>query len=294
MIMMKRMLVIAATFAAVVSPLQAGVWDSLSSLFRKDESIQTPAIRVLVDIDRESLHVVVEGPFKGYDPRTGELLLVSKMGKNMEMQVIDGGLKWGEEFPGVHQLLIVPTNKTTHLYVDGVEYPGSLYFYDVERKLSVVNKVPLEQYLAAVLTPAYHSEEPEELLSAIAITARTSAYYLAENPKNPYWAVDAHKVGYRGLPDTETAPAINRAIRETRHMILSKTGAYEGVITPFVGEWQKESGKEAAKSISNFSKITLKEAKTMAETGANAAQILSKAFPNSSIQVASHMPGTVR
>lgn len=292
--MIIRMLTIMLTLATMISPLQAGMWDNITSYFGKSSSNQTPSIRVLIAMDRESLQVEVDGPFKGYDPRTGEVLLISKIGKKTTMRVLDGGLKWGEEFPGIHQLLIVPTDKSTRIVVNGTEYPGVMYFYDVDRKVSAVNKIDLEQYLTSILTPTFQESEPEELLAAIVITARTNAYFLAENPKNPYWAVDAQQIGYHGVVDASVAPAINRAIRDTRHMVLSKTGAYEGVITPFYGQWQQENRNVSKHSRAVPSKINVREAKTMAETGANAAQILSKAFPDSNIQVTYQTPGTGR
>jgi Stage II sporulation protein len=291
--MIIRMLTIMLALATVISPLQAGMWDNFTSYFKKDSS-QTPSVRVLIAMDQDSIQVEVDGPFKGYDPRTGETLIINKIGKNTTMQVIDAGLKWGEDFPGIHQLLIVPTDKSTRILVNGVEYPGSMYFYDVDRKLSVVNKIALESYLASVLTPTYQKREPEELLAAIAITARTNVYYLAENPKNPYWAIDGQQVGYRGIVDTSASPAINQAINDTKHMVLSKTGAYEGIVTPLYASWKSDPNSRQNHSRAAESKITVNEAKTMAETGANAAQILSKAFPQSSIQVTYHTPGTGR
>lgn len=292
--MIIRMLTVMLALATMISPLQAGVWDNVTSYFKRGSGNTTPTIRVLVEMDKDTMVVEVEGPFKVYDPRTGELLTRNNLGKKSTLQVIDGGLKWGEDFPGIHQLLITPSEPSTRILVDGVQYPGSMYFYDVERKISAVNKVHLEQYLASVLTPTYQKREPEEFLAAIVITARTNAYYLAENPKNPYWAVDAQQVGYRGVVDTSASPAINQAIVDTRYMVMSKTGAYEGVVTPLYGAWKKDNGRRKSHSLAAESKISIAEAKTMAETGANAAQILQKAFPNTSIQVTYHTPGTGR
>lgn len=290
--MMTRLVAVMLALATLFSPLQAGLWDNVSSYFKKSQQNHSPSIRVLIAMDRPSIEVEVDGPFKGYDPRTGEVILLSKIGKKNKMQVMDGGLKWGEEFPGVHQILLVPSDHQTKITLDGVVYPGAIYFYDVERKLSAVNKISLEDYLASVLIPAQKGDLPEEFLAALAITARTNAYYLAENPKNPYWAVDGEQVGYHGTVNPERSPTVNQAIRDTRHMVLSKTGAYEGVVTPLLGYWKK-TGQEQKKRHSGVpSKITIQEAETLAETGSNAAQILLKAFPNTSIQLTYHTPGT--
>jgi len=278
----------------LASPLHAGMWDSISSAFRKTNTQNyKPTMRILVALDKPSLRVEVTGPFKGFDPRTGDNLVVSQLDKNAVMRVIDGGIKWGEEFPGVHQLLIVPTDSETRILVDGVEYPGSMYFYDVEHNLSAVNKIDMEDYLLSILTPLHQENQPEELLSALAITARTNAYFLSENPKNPYWAVDANQVGYHGIVRNAHNSPIYQAIRETKHMVMSKTGAYEGIITPFLGFWRADSSiKQSVQGMP--SRISLREAENIASNGGNAAQILAKAYPESTIQFIYSTPGTLR
>lgn len=289
MMILRTLAIMLALATLTTPPLQSGLWDNMTTHFNKGLERQTPAIRVLIGIDKESLEVEVDGPFKGYDPRTGEMLVLNKIGKKTTMRLLDAGFKWGEEFPGTHQLLIVPTDKSTRILVDGKRYPGSLYFYDVEGKISIVNKVNLEEYLTSILTPVHHKREPEEYLAALAITARTNAYYLAENPPNPYWAVNGDQVGYHGVVDISSSPAINQAIVETRHMVLSKTGAYEGMITPIYGSWKSEQNSPEKLSHAVLSKISLNEAKAMADAGSNAAQILLKAFPDTSVQLTYHI-----
>lgn len=291
--MIIRAITIMLALTTLTVPADAGLWDNVASFFRKPVRGESPSIRVLVSLDQPTLQVDVDGPFKGYDPRTGENILVSKLGKKGIMRVIDGGIKWNEEFPGVHQIFLVPTSPATTISVNGVIYPGSIYFYDVENKLSAVNKVDMETYLASVLSPLHQENDaPEEYLAALAITARTNAYFLAENPSNPYWAVDAQKVGYHGKPMPSESEHIQQAISDTRYMVMSKTGAYEGIVTPFYGFWPK--GKEAVKGKGVIANITLQEAEDMAYHGSNAAHILSKAFPSSTIQLTYHAPGTRR
>lgn len=287
--MILRILAVMLAILPMTPSIEAGVWENVTSVFKKPAIQQKPSIRVLIGMDQPSFDVVVTGPFKGFDPRTGDNILYSQLGKKATMQVMDGGIKWGEEFPGIHQIMIVPTDPATKIYVNGTEYPGAMYFYDVAGNLSAINKVDMEAYLTSILTPLHEKDEPQELLSAIAITARTNAYYLAENPTNPYWAVNAQQVGYHGVVDITHGAPIIRAINETRYMVLSRTGAYEGIVTPFYSLWStptQNSGKKG--TVVSF--ITLEDAEKMAWNGNNAAQILQKAFPDANIQLLHYSP----
>ncbi|MEC7838819.1 MAG: SpoIID/LytB domain-containing protein [Chlamydiota bacterium] len=283
--MIYRILMIMLAFVSLASPMEAGLWDGINSFFKKSIKRETPSIKVLIAKDKGSMDVVVDGPFKGYDPHTGETILLSKLGKDAVLRVMDGGLQWSEQFPGVHQLLIVPTFPETKIKVDGVEYLGSMYFYDVENKLMVVNKLDIESYLKSTLSPLNNEANPDELLSAIAITARTNSYYQAENPANPYWSVDGSKVNYHGDINESMKLPVNKAIVDTKHMILSRTGTYEGMLTPFMSYWNSPQVKDSIKHIGIGSRISLKDAQRLAESNKNAAQLLHEAFPNASIEL---------
>jgi len=283
--MIHRLLTIMLAFATLTSPVEAGLLDGVSSFFKKTIKKETPSIKVLVATDKESMNVIVDGPFKGYDPHTGETILLSKLGKNAELRVMDGGLQWSEQFPGVHQLLIVPTLPDTKITIDDVDYIGAMYFYDVENKLNVVNKVDIESYLKSTLSSLNDEDAPDEFLSALAITARTNSYYLAEHPANSYWAVDGSKVGYHGNINECSHLSVNKAIVDTKHMILSKTGLYEGILTPFLSYWNNPQVKSGIKHAGIGSRISLKDAQKLAESSKNAAQLLHEAYPNTSIEL---------
>ncbi|MCC8136626.1 MAG: SpoIID/LytB domain-containing protein [Clostridiales bacterium] len=59
---------------------------------------------------------------------------------------------------------------------DGLpEYSGELYIYRLENGLALVNELPLEEYLCAVVSSEMPSYYPEEALKAQAVCARTYA-----------------------------------------------------------------------------------------------------------------------
>ena len=79
-------------------------------------------------------------------------------------------------------------------------------------------------------------------------------------------------------------PVIAEAVRVTRYMIMSRTGVYEGVATPFAAQFDSIGPAYPNKEMES-ARISLEEANQMAENGMHAAQILSKAFPDTTIML---------
>jgi len=289
--MTARILLILLAAINFTASAEAGLTDTIGSFFTRRAAPKPPSIRILVTDDAYELDLAINGPYRIYDPRTGNHVITRKIGKRDMLRTTGEGIKWGEEFPGVHQIQIIPAGGETVVTVNDVDYEGSVYIYDVQGRLSVVNSLDLEDFLSNVLAPMFQKPESEEVLAAVAITARTNAYFLAENPRNPYWAINAEQVGYGGINKNAQTTAIDEAIRDTRYMVMSRTGAYEGITTPFPAQW-KGGGGAARSPRSVVSQITLEEAAKLADGGENAAQILSKAFPGSNIQLIYNSPGS--
>lgn len=262
--------------------LQAGVWDNIVNKFRGETTPPPPSMRVLVTHDVEKVRVDVTGKYSLYDPYTESHITSRFVGKSRDIQAMSDGLKWGEAFPGLYQLRINPDEPTTLTRIDGDEYPGSIYVYDIGGTISIVNQVPIEDYIRCILADFPDNTLHPEVLAAVAIVARTNAYFQASNPKNTYWAVDATKVGYRGRYPVPRE--IQNAVNSTRYMIMSRTGVYEGVTTPFAAQFDNISPKGTTKDL-EVSRISLAEANEMAKKGEHAAQILAKAFPSSTIML---------
>ncbi|CCB86605.1 MULTISPECIES: SpoIID/LytB domain-containing protein [Parachlamydia] len=281
---MRNLLLLASLSFSITA--QAGIWETVTEILWKQSPPAPPAVNVLVIHDQPSIMLEVKGKYQLYDPHDESHISTRFLGKRKPIEAMSGGLRWGEEFPGIHQLKVVPDQLTTILSVDGTDYPGSLLVYDIGGTVSVVNQIPLEKYLEVILEPQFVEPLPEEALAAVAIIARTHAYYLTENPKNPYWTVEGSRVGYQGNVQIRSDSPMAKAIKATRGMILSRTGTYEKVLTPFAAQWGSGSGgKASGQQNSIFSRITLFEAEEMARKGDNAAQILAKAFPNATIEL---------
>ncbi len=284
--MFLRVIICMFALIPITNTLDAGVWDHVQRLLGRTSNKLPQTISVLVLHDQPGVMLEVTGKYHIYDPHTNSHVSSRLIGKRKFLQPLAGGLKWGEEFPGIYQLHIVPDNRHVTSVVNGVEYRGTILVYDVGGTISIVNKVDIEDYLLSTLSPQFQEPLPEETLSAIAIAARTMALFQSQHPKNPYWAVDAKNVGYEGIKSVNLESDVAKAIRVTENMVLSKTGSYEGLVTPIAAQWGSiTGGKQKKERAAVFSRISLYEAEEMGYRGKNAAQILTKGFPDSHIEI---------
>lgn len=279
--MIVRTLLLFLALLPFSSPLQASWWDNVTGYFKGQSRLAPPTIRILVLHDLEGVNLEVRGKYSLYDPYTNSYISSRFVGKSRYVQAVSDGLKWGEAFPGLYQIKIKPDDAVTTTVINGHEYEGSIYIYDVGGTVSIVNQIPIEDYVKAVLVNYQDRHLAPETLAALAIVARTNAYFQAVNPKNTYWAIDAQKVNFQGK--TPVSSAVEDAIKLTRYMIMSRTGVYEGMATPFAAQFDALSPGQTKEM--QVSKISLEEANETAQNGEHAAQILAKAFPGTTIMM---------
>lgn len=276
--MINRFLMFVLALMPIASSIEGAPLDHIKSFFTTTAVQPAPTIKVLIVHDRPGVILEVKGRYKLFDPRANSYLSTRFIGKRKFIQATNDGLRWGEEFPGLHQLLIAPESSSVTTIIDGIEYQGSVYVYDVEGKISVVNEVNIEDYLKSALARRFlEKPDSDEALAAAVIAARTNAYYHSHNPPSPYWAVDAQQTGYQGFAVTGRNLPVENAIYTTRYIILQDNGQ------PFPASWEQNADKAAVAS-----RISLEEANEMAKRKDNAAQILSKAFPGSSMLLIYH------
>ncbi len=282
--MLMRLGLMLAAFIPYVAPLHSGVWDSMTTYVSKSTKTQQPTIKPLLVHDRIGVILEVKGKYKIIDPHTGKHISTRFAGKRKFIQATKEGLKWGEEFPGLHQILIVPDDKTTTTIVDGIEYPGLIFVYDVDGMISVVNQIPVEQFLSYSLSQYQKQQIPQEALAAVVIAARTTAYYYAEHPKSEYWSIEAQQLGYQGIPLQATG-GLAKQIEGTRFMVMSTSPISDERIRAFPAIWKGDPSKGDM----IMSQITLPQAIDLANRGENAAQILGKAYPGIRIELMQYL-----
>lgn len=266
-----------AALLCCFSNTEAGFWDRVRS-FREGRHQQPVKIKVLIERDIGGCMLEVRGRYNIFDPHTGDRVSTRFLPKSNFCQPISEGIRWGEQFPGIYQLHLVPDTADTAISVNGIEYRGSLYVYQVEGTLNLVNELPIEEYVHSILSNQV-GDMPSEALAALAISARTEAYNQAFNTCNPYYNVIADEVGYEGHAASLPGSSIAQAMVATRNLILSKTRAFEGALDPVMTEClQGLYGR-------GESRWDTKKARDLAKEGADAKHIVATMFPEATIEL---------
>lgn len=189
------------------------------------ERYHSPTIRVQLMADADGSQVEVKGAYNVFDPHTGQKLDSAYMSSSYYMYPTIDGIKWGQEFPGIYQILLVPDKTDTTLLVNGTEYRGMAYLYQIKGLLGGVNEVSLEEFVASILSTHVPSDITEqEALAALAIALRTEALYWLAIANNQYWDVKAGTVGYRGAAFERHDRAFEEALKSTKDLVMKKMG----------------------------------------------------------------------
>lgn len=238
---------------------------SFENFFSSKPAEAAPSMmKVLIVHNVPGADLEVRGKYKIFDPNKNAFISTRYLGKRNFIQAQAEGLKWGEEFPGVYQIRIVADDKNTTTLIDGREYTGNISVYDIGGTISIVNEVPLEDYVKAVASYHYYdSRFPQELANAIAIAIRSEAWHQHQNHQQKYWDVQADKTGYLGATSAQDN-RFAKAVKETKGMILAKDGA------PLSLDW-------------NSADISLAEGENLANNGDHAVQILQRAYPQGTL-----------
>ncbi len=275
--MIKRFLTLLITMVALSGSVEAALWDQLSNYFSPPVPNNSSAMKILIAHDKAGVDLEVKGRYKIFDPHTQEYITSRYKGKRRFLQPVHDGIKWGESFPGVFQILITPDHPSTVTIVDGIEYKGSIYVYDIGGSISIVNEVSSHEYLRSTLSSTLREPLQPEALAAVVIAARTDARYQKENAQNPYWFVEGSKVGYSGHR-VNNPNDIPKALKVTHGMLLTNKENSK----LFAVQWG-----DIINGNGNYmrAKISIDDAQEMAKNGDHAAQILNKAFPGSAIKL---------
>lgn len=187
-------------------------------------------IKILLCKDAEAANLEVHGGYKIFDPKTGNKITKGSMKKQYLLRPTLDGLAWGEAYPGVFQIALVPNSPEGYFLVDGIQYAGNLYVYQIGNTLSLVNEVAVEDYVKAMLNPQINQKVEPEVLAAMAIIERTQAYYHALRNQNKFWHLDAKEIGYQGRGVCGRNNGVDRAVELTHHLVMkSKTyGIHDG------------------------------------------------------------------
>lgn len=229
-------------------PLLAFSGDKAMSTKKAAEKPAT--IKVLLEKDSDGILLEARGPYAVYNPENGKKESSGRWGKRFYLYPHEEGIKWGENFLGIYQLQVVPTNAETTFLVNGVQYRGAIEIYHIENQLSVINEVDVETYIKTVLNEKVSPTLPSNVIDSIAIIARTDAYYKALLNYDAFWHVTKEEVNYHGNALILQNLPLDRAVDNTRHLVM----IFED--QPFPGSWTENCGGKTASYSSIFRKNT--------------------------------------
>jgi stage II sporulation protein D len=202
-------------------------------------------IQVLLAKNVDEALLESKGSYVVLNPLDGSRITSSLTGKRFMLKATSTGIKWGEEYPGIHQIYVVPKSKNSSLLVNGIQYEGAICVFKMKNKIHIINDVNIESYLKSTLTPQFPYPMENEVMAAITIAARTTAYSHVKRNKDAFWHVSADEIGYQGRAVIQLDSHVSNAVDRTRHIILVLSD--KGENRPFAATWTENSaGKTAA------------------------------------------------
>lgn len=201
-------------------------------------------ICVLLEQNTSGALLEVKGPYNVDNPYDATRISSGLMGKRYIVRPTNDGIRWNETFPGYHQIRISPKSEDTSILLNGIQYNGSIIVYKTENNLQIVNEISIEDYIKSILSQQFPYPLEHEVMSSVAIAARTTAYFITQKNKDSFWHVKASEIGYQGSTVVIPNSTISQAVDATRHLILVQSSNESNA--PFVAEWTEHSAGKTA------------------------------------------------
>jgi stage II sporulation protein D len=237
---------------------------------------EEPVIKVLLTKGQEGLMVEVKGPHNIYDPYSGKKLDAAFTGSSYYMSPTSDGIRWGQDFPGTYQVLIIPDEPSSGVFVNGIAYPGVVSFYEVDSRLAAVNWASLEDFVSSVFSGNFLPKETDqrEALAAYAIALRTKAFQHIQSGENAFWDVAADACGYKGNAVVRFDAPFREAMKSTRKLVM-------------VGKEQAATSQRFdKKSIDDIrQQMPVADVQSMAREGRDARIILHRFYPDQNLSL---------
>jgi stage II sporulation protein D (peptidoglycan lytic transglycosylase) len=164
---------------------------------------------------------------KIYDMRTKKVIERMRLPADTQIAFRDSRIMIAGKKILVPRIRIVPAEKE-YLSVQGKRYRGQIEILINTKSggLSVINYIPMEQYLLGVVPNEVVSTWPEQALQAQAVAARTFAMYKMSGRAREDYDLDAsvNSQVYRGL-DSEK-DRTSQAVLKTRGIVAMSKGKY--------------------------------------------------------------------
>ncbi len=247
-----KTIAVAAMFCSLFASAASTYERKCDTMSHLAEPISPKNIQILLERDATEALLEVKGPYYIINPHDNIRIASGLLGKRFIVHELESGLKWGEEFPGIHQIYIKPRSEETSIFVNGIQYDGAIAIYGVAGMINIVNEIDIESYVKGVLAPQFPNASEAEVMSALAILTRTDAYYRTTRSNGGFWHVNAQEAGYLGSALIVDGSPIQKAVDSTKHLIL--VHSQQGKNLPFATTWTENSAGKTAPYFSLFRK----------------------------------------
>ncbi|MFY7842429.1 MAG: SpoIID/LytB domain-containing protein [Rhabdochlamydiaceae bacterium] len=208
-------------------------------------------IRVLLGRNISQITLEAQGKYHIYNLPDNHFIFTGEDTEKAHLKTTSNGLKWNILFPAAKHIKIVPEDGRTSIIFNGKQYKGCLEIYTNEdQTFNVISELDVESYLHSTLSKKMTSQHSKPVLECIAILQRTHIYYQIHKNRYSSWHMEATADKYEGYGVCFRDLLIDKAIEETKYMILS----YHGL--PFPAVWHSNSAGETAEYASIFRKET--------------------------------------
>ena len=205
-----------------------------------------PIVRVGLIQDRREIKFSIDKPFFIIPEKGMKIKITPHEKETWEISAYQGlncnNLSSGEkhEYPKANYIRIEPddiqkTLTVLHNVTIGIEFhwqrnEDDVYPYilgirkTANKKVMVINELPVEPYLESVISSEMSGNCPEALLKAHAVIARSWLMAQMENPPHEDYLVchDDHCQRYQGM--WRWTPTASKAVKETRGEVLTHQG----------------------------------------------------------------------
>ncbi len=178
-------------------------------------------IRVAIAKHCQEALILSDAPVSVYDMNTRQKLMTLDTALEPRWSLKGRHLWTGSHLYSAAEIRLVPL-AGHYLSVNGVPYRGQLSLLpNSENGLTVINILPLDDYLQGVVPNEMRAQWPLEALKAQALAARSFAVYKMSGRRNADFDLDAtvNSQVYRGMASEQAST--NEAVQQTHNLIVA-------------------------------------------------------------------------
>ena len=178
---------------------------------------KTPTIRVLLINNARDVLMAVNGCYQITDSSANILEQGQSLQKS-KVSVDSGGIRIGSKCYNVSELQITSSHEG-EIEINNVRYRGEITVVrQSDSKLSVIEELDVESFVAGVVGSEMPHSWNEEALSAQAVTVRTYTMYKKKARRNEKYHLDVLDLAYRGMAGE--SPRLSSIVQETKGMVM--------------------------------------------------------------------------